>query len=335
MAVSRDKDTGKYKISLTVRGVRWRGVVEGKTNAKNLESEVRASLMNGKPLPNGSNPKRTAGTLGVLSDRVFEKRWKGTKGEATALINIREALKFFGRNRVADDITTEEIDEYVDHLQAKRNSNGTVNRKLAALSTVLSFGVDRGYIGQKPKIERLKEPEGRLRWLTPEEEREVIEHFESVGRPGMARFVAFQIDTGLRPSETARLQWKDIDFDEGLIHIWKTKVRKPRSIPMTARVLALLRAKREEGRVAPFVGSKSSRRTQWDSMKHLTGRDEDKEFVPYALRHTTATRLLQRGASLPAIKEWLGHSNITTTLRYAHLAPTALRGIVDLLEGSE
>jgi integrase len=48
------------------------------------------------------------------------------------------------------------------------------------------------------------------------------------------------------------------------------------------------------------------------------GKTDDPQFVPHMLRHTCATRLSQSGVSLPVIKEWLGHTTIQTTIRYAH-----------------
>ena len=59
---------------------------------------------------------------------------------------------------------------------------------------------------------------------------------------------------------------------------------------------------------------------------------EDNTFIPYICRHTCASRLLQRGANLVVVKEWLGHAKIKTTMRYAHLSADNLSDARDTLE---
>ncbi len=61
------------------------------------------------------------------------------------------------------------------------------------------------------------------------------------------------------------------------------------------------------------------------------GLSDDPQFIPYALRHTCASRLAQAGVSMMVIKEWLGHRNIATTSRYTHLAPKDLRNAAQVL----
>jgi integrase len=51
----------------------------------------------------------------------------------------------------------------------------------------------------------------------------------------------------------------------------------------------------------------------------------------HTLRHTFASHLAMRGVPMPAIKELLGHSSITTTMRYAHVAPSTLRSAIEML----
>jgi site-specific recombinase XerD len=62
------------------------------------------------------------------------------------------------------------------------------------------------------------------------------------------------------------------------------------------------------------------------------GQDHDKEFIPYALRHTCASRLVQRGVPLTVIQKWLGHESIRVTQRYAKIRPEDLFAAVDVLE---
>ncbi len=334
MSIRFDSSRNKHMVSVTVQRKRWRGEFVSKGDATRAEAQVRDCLLHDKPIPGDQGaPKIERGTMGYLSDRVFEKRWRGSKAESSVLICIAEVLNFFGRNRVAEDIGTEEVDDFVDMLVAKGNGNGTINRKLSALSTVLTFALERGYITSKPKIERKKESQGRIRWLTKEEEDTVVDIMNRLGKRGLAQLVIFLADTGLRPKEATSLRWRDIDFENKLVHVWDSKTKlSTRTVPMTRRVAQALKFQQDLGKDIPFPIKKSAIRRQWDKAKHIMGLDDDAEFVPYALRHTCATRLLQKGASLPTIQQWLGHSNIMTTMRYAHLMPSALNVAVLLLE---
>jgi site-specific recombinase XerD len=60
--------------------------------------------------------------------------------------------------------------------------------------------------------------------------------------------------------------------------------------------------------------------------------ERDEEFVMHALRHTCASRLVNAGIDLYVVKEWLGHSSIQITERYAHLSPSKLVHAVEALE---
>ncbi len=57
--------------------------------------------------------------------------------------------------------------------------------------------------------------------------------------------------------------------------------------------------------------------------------------VAHALRHTCASRLVQRGVGLKVVQQWMGHKRIEVTLRYAHLSPTSLLEAVKVLEEDE
>ena len=64
----------------------------------------------------------------------------------------------------------------------------------------------------------------------------------------------------------------------------------------------------------------------------MIGLGDDTDFVPHCLRHTCASRLVQKGVHLQVVQQWLGHRAIQTTLRYAHLAPKNLNSARDVLE---
>ena len=125
---------------------------------------------------------------------------------------------------------------------------------------------------------------------------------------------------GLRVSEVTALRYRDIDTKNGLIFVRRGKGRKDRVVPLpkAARkyVTALRRLIRDpEARIAPWSARTVQRRI------HALGEAAGlgKRVTPHMLRHTTAVRLLRRGANLKVVQQILGHASLKTTEVYTKL----------------
>jgi integrase len=178
-----------------------------------------------------------------------------------------------------------------------------------------------------PKIERKREGQGRIRFLTPAEEQTILSLMRQWGKDDHAEAVEVLIDTGFRNSELWALQGRDVDLKQGLIHVWRTKTDHPRSVYMTDRVQAILERRKElhgDGVLFPGMDNYTLRYV-WDRARTQMGLDNDPNFVPYVCRHTCASRMVQRNVPIPVIKQWMGHKTVQMTMRYAHLAPTNLK----------
>jgi integrase len=252
--------------------------------------------------------------------------WKGTAGEDTAMTNSQSAIDYFGGATDIRRINTSYVDRYILHLRDKGNSSATVNRKLAALSKLLRYGLDRGELASMPKLTHQPEPRGRLRWLTDEEETKLVNFFIDHGMMDHLNAMAVLIDTGLRPSELWRVQLSHITGN--VLMIAKTKNGKPRCVPLTRRALLILTSRGEH----PFPRGNQWMERGWDKAKKALGFEEDTEFLVYTLRHTCASRLLQGGTPLADVAQWLGHSSLLTTMRYAHLSVSNLQQAMAVLE---
>jgi integrase len=137
------------------------------------------------------------------------------------------------------------------------------------------------------------------------------------------------LDIGCRCGEIWCIQARDVHEATGMLAIWENKADHPRSVPMTSRVKEILKRRAGRyptGKLFPFENPWL--RNQWDRVKAVMKLENDDQFVPHCLRHTCASRLVQRGLSIVKVQKWLGHKTIQITLRYAHLAPA------DLLEGA-
>ncbi len=194
-----------------------------------------------------------------------------------------------------------------------------------------------GGVLSKPHIPKQREHGGRIRFLSGVEEDQLLATCRQWSKNDHADAITVLIDTGLRGSELWNLQAQDVDTKAGLLRIWQNKTDHPRSIPMTPRVKNIIA--RRLGLVATshvFPYNNSWLDGLWSRLRSAMKLSGDKQFVPYALRHTCASRLIQRGVSLRVVGDWLGHKSLTITMRYAHLCPTNLLDAVKVLhEGQD
>lgn len=318
---------------LRERGGRWylQGWHQGKRvrlstgTSSRAEADRRARQMWAELVGGGDEM-----TLAEAVETTVAVRWRGTRGEATAHANALTACQFLGSDRAVADVTTRDIDRYSLWLTERGLSDATVNRKMAALSTVLRVAHDRGHIEKLPRFTRRRESDGRVRWLTREEEVAVWRQLSD----DMRDLCSVLVDTGMRLGEAWRLQARDIDLVHGRVHIWETKGDKPRTIPLTQRSLGILERRVEAARGAPVFDAMCRKTAirRWRRACREAGIN-DNELVIHSLRHTCASRLVQAGVEIKVVQEWMGHRSIQTTLRYAHLAPANLEAARDRLEG--
>lgn len=318
-----------YQASLVIEGQRIRRQFATEAEAQAWLMDSKARMLRGEQVDRGNNPVANR-TWNELRRATHSRFWQGSKGEHTAYINSARAVKFFGPEAPVRNLNAEDVDNYIYELEGEGNSNGTINRKLAALSKMLRFALERDWITKLPAMHRKKEYEGRIRFLTREEEANLLQTLEHLGFERYAKLCAVLIDTGARVGELLALEWKDVGQDK--VTFWDTKNGKARTVPLTARAKGILSAMFVSGK-GPFCDiNQSSFNKVWNRMKHVMGLSADAQFVPHALRHTCASRLVQAGVPLLTVKEFLGHKSIQVTLRYAHLLPQNLMDAAKKLE---
>ena len=214
------------------------------------------------------------------------------------------------------------------------NKPATINKTLEVLKTMLKYKkLEWDFI----KLARV--PKGRIRVISREEEEQAISLLKNTEHssrryfyPDVADLVICLVDTGCRLGEILKLKYRDIDFNSNLISIWINKGDRPRSIPMTKRVRAILLERESIDSAKPFQLANDQAITAWQWVRRQMDLEHDKEFVLHALRHTCASRLLFKGVDIVTINEWLGHADIQTTMRYAHLAPNRLAFAASILD---
>lgn len=264
-----------------------------------------------------------------LSEALTEthsNRWQGTKDEEKTYARASRVVDLLGDPKVAK-VTSATGDRLSALLRAEGCADSTVNRYLATLRAMLKQAAKSGAIQSVPLIEGRREGEARSRYLSRDEEEELFSHLPDHFRD----LAVFLVDTGLRRGEAFALRWEQVERDAILVR--HTKTAKPRRVPLSKRARAVLKSRRGE-LTGPFTGLTPQNfgiyfRRARAACKWAKG---DAEIVPHILRHTCASRLVKATGDLYVVKEWLGHSSIKTTERYAHLDDRALVSALAKLE---
>lgn len=330
----------RYFWDTTYKGERRTGTAD--TLEEAIRDKANAKLEMAVPATN-SPVDIKPWTLKKAYDLTVALRWSESNSIETAQINARVCLDYFGEDRLLNDINEEDVDDFRLWLRKKGNTNGTINRKTSALSVMLSFAYSRRALVRIPTIGRLPEHNTLERYITEQEEATVIRTMWHFGYSKQSDAVVVLIDTGMRTSEIFTIRRCDVFFssnNRGSISIWKqnTKGKQSRTVPMTNRVAKIIKDRMDltvddDGLLFPYT--KSWLRSAWDRVRAHMGIDtEDDIFYPHLLRHTFGSRLAQRGVPIQKIAYLMGHTNIKTTMRYAHLSPQSFEGIIDVLEPS-
>ncbi len=338
MAVYKRGAKAVYYMNFIVDGVRVSRSTgkSTKKEAKLVEAVEKKRMM----VDGALSPRERASRmlLSVAIKKTYDERWKDNKDGFKAKRLAERTMDLVGDiplSKIVDDT----IKRMVKKLEDSGVKGATINRYLATMKTLLRHH-------QQPweHIKLKKESKGRIRVLSKEEEVTVVSLLRDTDHGKKrtyyheaADLVEVLVDTGCKLSEILNLKYEDINWDTNLISIWINKGGKPRSIPMTKRVRGILLARQKGNWEKPFTIDIDQAQKAWNWARKRMMLDEDKEFVMHALRHTCATRLIARGVDLYVVKEYLGHSTIQVTERYAHLSPDKLftaAEILDLYESS-
>lgn len=322
------KLTGRFAVEVQSGGRRLRGRRNTLAEAQALEKELLARFASGEALDaprkftaSQSRPTTLKEAIASASGKV----WAGLECERDCLTKLEAFLKVAG-DKALNSITNNDIDDLVSALERTGRSDATVNRYMSAISVFLKWCEQRGYrdAGKGPAskitFDWREEQEGRLRWLSYEEEELMIQHTRGL----IPLVIKVSIETGMRASEILELDRRG-DLADGWVHLWKTKNGSARSVPISKETGDTLRYLLDKG-----MPSYSHLRYEWDRAAKELGLAGDEDFVFHTCRHTFATRLVEANVNLRVIQRLMGHKCIETTMRYAHVHDDTLAAAANL-----
>ena len=262
-------------------------------------------------------------------------------------------------NRPLHEINLWVIEKWRSQQLKGGKASTTINRDVTALKACLSRAVEWDVLDENPlqKLRPIKTDNlSRARYLTAEEERSLrktllerddqlrkrrengnkwrrerhqatlpdltAQFFSDYLRP----MVLLTMNTGLRRGEVLQLRWSDVDLLQRKVIIRgdNAKSGKTRYIPLNDEALSTLQRWQSGTTATGWVfaahdgGRLNSIKTSW---KGVLSAAAIADFRWHDLRHHFASRLVMKGVDLNTVRELLGHSDLSMTLRYAHLSP--------------
>ncbi|MCL2164310.1 MAG: site-specific integrase [Oscillospiraceae bacterium] len=334
---------------------------DGKAHYKSVYgmtyAEVKAKLDKLKAVPKG---QRQVTSL-MTTEQLFllwldNKRVKLKESSYSTYYQVIHGhiIPYFKSNKpsyLTSDTVNQFVKDKLDHgrLDGKGGlSPKRVSDILAVLLQVIQYGKKKGAVADfddddinSPKIEAVELPV-----LTAEEQNNLLDYGKSdLDHKKLGVLIALY--TGIRLGELCALQWKDINFSEGVLSITKTlqrikdtdpnSVKKTkmvidtpkskksiREIPLPTYLLCLLKQWEKEQPRANYVLSGKAKyvdpRVYQDNFKdYLKQAEVQEEYTIHSLRHTFATNAVARGFDIKNLSELLGHSSVRFTLeKYVH-----------------
>jgi integrase len=267
----------------------------------------------------------------------------------------------FGQDSKLANIRYVDLETYRNHLRKKPTrketfrTDASVNREMSCLHHIFSKAVEWEMVEQSPfdkgKSLLLKENNKRLRFLSKDEIQKLLKECPKYLR----RVIECAIHTGMRKGEILSLKWSQIR--NGFIYLEKTKTNESRQVPINdtlAKVFKEIRRDRQLQSEHVFTYLKNEEKRKGDkpvkrriklksvpvavkdikkSFRAALIRAGIEDFKFHDLRHTFASQMVMKGASLKEVQEILGHKTMTMTMRYAHLSQEHKKKAVNLLNG--
>jgi integrase len=238
-------------------------------------------------------------------------------------------MQTIGPDTRCRDVTTSTLSTLATELRESGLSTATTNRRISGLRTVLGCAYDADEIDKLPRYRKMRESNGRSRTLTESEYKGMCDKMYSQGHAHSAELVIYLYNTGCRVSEARKLRREDICPD--YVFVRDTKSGKDRRVYTNPTISEKLKSCELLQGDRPFDISSAKFSRHWIEARSALGHGGDAEFVPHALRHTFATRLVKEGVPLHTVSTLLGHSSLQMTMRYAHAADSDLTAAVNKL----
>ena len=318
-------ERGRHRVQRVLKGART------KAQALKAEAKLRTQIFEKK----FGLVERPECRFDKFVDNSFLPTKKLKKSYASIDSICKPLKNFFGKHFISE-IDTEMIERYRQmRVQektrlARKRSPLRVNKEMQVLSSIFTLALEKGLIASRPRTTMFRVSGERIRYLTSDEETALFEQLD--GCEWLKGIVLIALHTGMRRGEICGLQWFDLNFERGLIHVRNTKNGKDRLIPMNATVRALLE---NQPKTSSYVFPSPRTGERLVEIKYSFVRAiKDAKITNlrfHDLRHTAATRMGDAGADAFTLAAIFGWSDIRMAMRYTHAMEDAKRRAVEAI----
>lgn len=333
------EDEISYRVKIRLKGFPIQhATFKRLTDAKRWAQQTEAAIREGRFFKTSEAKRHTlAETIDryiahvlpkkpkMIHDQKMQLEWWKAEIGAHTLASVTPALIAEYRDKLLHQITP----------RRTQRSPATVNRYLSALSHLFTIAVKEwGWVDENAlsKVSKLKEPRGRVRFLSDEERERLLKACRESDNPYLYIVVILCLSTGARKMEIMNLKWSEVDFNRSVITLHETKNNERRLLPLAGKANELLRSHSKIRNLHSKLLFPSSDlkkpidiRTSWEN---ALKKAEITDFRFHDLRHSAASYLALNGASLAEIAEVLGHKTLQMVKRYAHLSEAHTAKIV-------
>jgi site-specific recombinase XerD len=230
-------------------------------------------------------------------------------------------------------VSFREVDQFVEHQHHHGRSWATINRRLNALKHFFDFCLDQQWVLGNPVKPSHFVRRGRP--LPKALSREQVQRlFAQIAHPMDRALFLVILRCGLRVSEVAQLKLEHLDWEQQALHVVQGKGRKDRCVYLSPDAVTSV-----QQCLAQHPGAQAQGYVFWNrkrAERPLSVKAIQKKMERYAkaagiiaschsLRHTFASNLLEHGAEVVAIRDFLGHSQIASSERYAKLSSQKIK----------
>jgi integrase len=312
--------------------------------ARSMATQLLAEVRAGSDPASVRKDRRDALTVTDLAERFDKEHIAVHLKESTAGEYRRNVTRFIlpvlGRHRIAD-VTRADVAKFhhdLRHIPYQANRNLEIISKMFNLAEMWGLRPD----GTNPRRHIRKYPEEkRERFLSASELRrlgEVLEEMEAerLELPSAIAAVRLLVLTGCRLNEIMKLKWEHVDFGAGVLRLPDSKTGAKVVQLGQAALDSLQKVERQPFNPFVVTGSLAGKPLSdlqpfWQRVRARAGL---KDVRLHDLRHTFASVAVAAGQGLPMIGKLLGHSQVQTTSRYAHLAGDPLRAAANDVSGA-